>query len=209
MNGFGLSECGEWALVVEFAMNHCLESVGVLLCTTDDELDVVDGRAWPPGSGVVGGPTPGVVVVLFAPAPLPLPPSDAGKLLLLLLLVLFDPELPVAEWLPGAPLPLALPPLPGKLLLLLLLEPAVRADAPPPPALLADTWPRAMAIGLGDESGDEEVREEICAGGRETRCRFISNALHFAVVSDGNSLALSIFRCADDRPIPVVSGSPA
>lgn len=143
----GLSECGE--AVVEFAMNHCFESVAVLLCTADDV--VVDGMefalpllfapVWPPPFDVVEPPPPR------------LPLFDA-----------LHPALPLLE-LPLHPLPELgppLPPTPPPLALPMLLEvPTVRAVVTP----LALTWPRAMAMGLGDESGDEEVNEEICAWG--------------------------------------------
>lgn len=125
-------------------MNHCLESVGVLLCTVDDDV-VVDGMEF-------------VDPLLPAPvwlAPLEPEPPQLPPMPLRTLLPATTPQLLLVP--PPPPLPL----LPLALAMLPLLEPVVMAVELPLPL----TWPRAMAMGLGDESGDEDVNEEICTYG--------------------------------------------
>lgn len=141
-------------------MNHCFESVGVPCIECVDV--VVDGMEFAeplllgPPDGPLPPPLPKPPLVDVPPPalPTPMPPPLLPAPLLLALPL---PPMPVPFGPPQTllfdePLPVLLPPLP--------LGPPTLSGVDTP--LLADTWPSAMAIGLGDESGDEDVNEEIC-----------------------------------------------
>lgn len=111
LNCFGLSECGE--AVVEFAMNHCFESVGVPCIAVVDV--VVDGMEFAELLLVVpdDGPPPPPPFTPFAPPPPPpmprpplllLPvPFGPHPLLVVLLLLLDEPPPPPLLPMPPAP----------------------------------------------------------------------------------------------------------